>query len=181
MVGQITKLSREHLDHLYEKHMKQGFLEARYHEVQAAVKQAGANSYDMLLPETHILSVILKPDEQLGGIVFGRYRESNANLVGRGALAATDERIILIDRKPLYLRCEEIEYDVVSGVSYASVGFMGTITLYTRLGEIRLRTFNEKCALGFMRAVEGQIFGKQVSARTHEKLPNQSADTQNHL
>lgn len=162
MTGQITKLSREHLNHLYEQHMKQGFLESRYREVQYRVKQLGANSYDMLLPETHVLSVILRPAEQLLGIVYGRYRELNENLVGRGALVATDDRIILVDRKPLYLRCEEIEYHVVSGVSYASVGIMGTVTLFTRLGEIHLRTFNQKCANGFVNAVEGLIFGEQA-------------------
>ena len=146
-----TKMQRQQMNNdLFKLH------EIRVHK---ELKELGAVQYDLLLPETRALPFIIHPEERITGIVFGRYRrESAAMMKGRGALVATDRRMILVDKKPLFLRYDEIGYHVVSGVSYTSVGISGTVTLHTRVGDVNVRTFNKSCADTFVKAVEKRVF-----------------------
>lgn len=123
----------------------------------------GAMRYDLLLPESNILSTIIKPDEHLQGIVFGRYSHEHSGgrtVVGRGALAVTDQRIIMIDKKPMYVSCEELAFNIISGVTYSRVFFVSNVVLHTRMGDIHIRTLNQRCAYTFVNAVEN-ILAKQ--------------------
>jgi hypothetical protein len=146
---------------MYRERMSDEFLRARWQELKSDVRHMGADSYDILLPETRMLAVAIDLDEKVEGIVYGRYKQQSNHSIGRGALIATDRRILLIDRKPVYVKCDEIGYMAVSGVSYVRVGVMGTVTLHTRLGDINLRTFNKKCAEGFVKAVEQEVFNRK--------------------
>jgi len=65
-------------------------------DMQATLRRLGANVYDRLLPETHGLPQVLMDNEIIEGIVYGRYRFSN-NTRGRGALVATNKRVLFID------------------------------------------------------------------------------------
>lgn len=128
--------------------------------IQHDLKYLGADRYDLALPETHALPYIIHPNEQILGIVYGRYVENNGALVGRGALVATDKRVLLVDKKPVLVKCDEITYRVVSGVTYSRVGPTGNVTLHTRVGEVRIRTFNQRCAKSFVEAVEAKVLNE---------------------
>ncbi len=125
--------------------------------VDSEIRTLGAGRYNFWLPETRVLPLVIHPDEHITGIVYGRYVLSSNAQVGRGALVATDTRIVLIDKKFLFLRCDEISYDAVSGVTYSRVGFIGTIVLHTRLGDITLRTLNRNCTKSFVESIEKNI------------------------
>ena len=113
----------------------------------------------MILPETKTLPFVIHPDEQILGIVYGRYKQSdNGEHVSRGALVATNHRLLLINKKPLFVKCEEISYRVINGITYSRVAIAGTVTLHTRMGDISLRTFNQRCAQNFVEAIEAGIF-----------------------
>jgi hypothetical protein len=115
----------------------------------------GANIYDMMLPEVHALSGQLHPEENLLGVVFGKYETFGVQVSkGRGALIATDQRIMLLDKKPLFIKCDEIIYSVVSGITFSWVVIAGTVLLHTRMGEIKLHTYNHAAANHFIEAVE---------------------------
>ncbi len=115
----------------------------------------GANGYNTLLPEAHVLPEILHGDEKLRGIVFGKYEQTGAQPArGRGALIVTDQRIMLLDKKPLFVKCDEISFEVVSGISFSWVVIAGTILLHTRMGDIKMHTFNHNAARHFVEAVE---------------------------
>lgn len=129
-----------------------------------ALKRLGADRYDMLLPETRSLPGILVAGEALEGVVYGRYRQTDKP-AGRGVLVATDRRVILIDHKPLFLSASEISYDVVSGVAQSRTGFMDTVTLSTRMGNVSIRTFNRHCAASFVHAIEVHIFSRPADFR----------------
>lgn len=133
-------------------------------ELESQLHDLGAVAYDLWLPETHVLPLVIHPNEQIKGIVYGKYTQTNGAQVGRGALVATDRRVILLDKKPLFVRCDEITYYAISAVTYTKVGFAGTVTLHTRLGDIRIRTFNHKCAYHFVEAVEAGIFKESAYA-----------------
>lgn len=155
-----TKFSRSQLDHMYQEHMVHGFLQSRRQEIEQSIRALGADSFDVLLPETRMLPVVTDSNETIEGIVYGRYQKEDdmTLLVGRGALVATNRRVLLIDRKFLYMRYDEIEFEVISGISFASVWPMTTVTLRTRQGDIKLRTFNRQCAENFVAAIEERLF-----------------------
>jgi len=124
------------------------------------LKYLGASGYDLLLPETHVLSDVIQPDEAILGIVYGRfvYDKFGNSIVSRGALVATTKRILLLDKKPLFVSCEELSYDSVRGLSYSCVGAIQHICLQTRNGDVNLRTFNRKCARSLTSAIERALF-----------------------
>ncbi len=132
------------------------------------LRKLGAVKYNLMLPETHILPTIIGEGEAITGIIYGRYKTTNDNRVGRGALVATNKRILLIDKKPFFIDCDEISYNVVSGVTYSKAGFSGTVILHTRLGDIHIRTFNQKSTYYFMDAVERNLFKGNAWQTTYE-------------
>jgi hypothetical protein len=140
--------------------VKEQVLQLRGRVLEDKLKKLGADRYDLALPETKVLARIIRPTEQILGIVYGRYKfGSEEPLVGRGALIATSDRVILLDKKPLFVHMDEVIYNVVSGVSYGRVGFIGTITMKCKAGDVQIRTFNQRCARNFVTAVEGKVTG----------------------
>lgn len=122
------------------------------------LRSLGAVWYDLRLPETKLLPHIVHADEVVTGLVFGRYRQPSEGYEGRGALVCTNKRLLLLDKKPLFVRCDEISFMVISGVNYSRAGLTATVTLHTRVGDIILRTFNMNCAKQFIEAIEARIF-----------------------
>jgi hypothetical protein len=127
-------------------------------QIKAELIALGADQYDLWLPETHRLAVIIHPDEQIIGIVYGHYSQASQKVTGRGALIATTQRVLLLDKKPLFEKRYDISYGVVSAVSYAKAGIAGTVVLHTRMGDISVRTLNTACAHSFVQAIESKIF-----------------------
>lgn len=118
--------------------------------VRAELKAAGAVAYDLWLPETRFLPRIIHADEHVMGTVYGRYKG------GRGVLVATDQRVIFLDKKPGWMRCNELTFAVIGGVTRTRIGPVGTVVLHTRLGDYSLRTFNQKNAENFVDYIETQ-------------------------
>jgi hypothetical protein len=135
----------------------------RTEQIEAALITLGADQYDMWLPETHRLATIVHIDEQILGIVYGHYTQAAEKITGRGALIATTQRVLLLDKKLMFEKCDEISYGVVSAVSYAKAGIAGTVVLHTRMGDISVRTLNKTCAQSFVEAIESKIFAKRGS------------------
>lgn len=130
----------------------------RTEQIKAKLIALGADQYDLWLPETHRLTTIVHADEQILGIVYGHYSQASEKITGRGAMIATTQRLLLLDKKPLFEKCDEISYGVVSAVSYAKVGIAGTVVLHTRMGDISVRTLNKACAESFVAAIESKLF-----------------------
>jgi hypothetical protein len=125
-------------------------------DLEFRLRQLGAVTYDIKLPETKAMLRTLKPGEEINGVIWGKYSEV---IVGRGALIVTSERIILINKKPMFSKVDEIAYRVISGVSYTKAGIAGTVTLNTRVGDIQVRTLNKKCVDNFVRAIDAILIG----------------------
>ena len=126
-------------------------------DLELKLKGLGANWYDLMLPETKSLEHILRPDEEILGIVYGRYFVEGKNLTSRGLMVATDKRVFVLNTKPFFKQNDEISYFVISGVNYTRVVFSGTVTLHTRTGDVNMRTFNDACAQNFVKAIESKI------------------------
>jgi len=134
-------------------------------QISPTLRALGADTYDLWLPETRSLDRFLTPDEIIEGVVYGWYHLQSGRPPGRGLLVATKHRLILIDHKPLFLHASEISYEGVRGISCGSTGFVSTVTLSTRMGEVGIRTFNRHVTIIFVNAVEAHLFNKPAEFR----------------
>ena len=82
------------------------------------------------------------------GSVYGKYQE------GRGALIATDQRVLFVDKKPLFVHVDELTFMIIGGVTFTKAAFISYVTVHTRLGDYKLRTFNIKNAANFVDYIE---------------------------
>jgi hypothetical protein len=121
----------------------------------------GADQFDLMLPETYALLGIIQANENISGVVYKKYVLNNSeHSSGRGLLVATDRRIILVNKKPMFQKNDELSYSVVSGVNYSKAGIAGTVTVHSRTGDMSIRTYNSECANTFVKAIEEQCFNK---------------------
>lgn len=125
-----------------------GPLPERVSEVMAALKNYGADAWDMRRGETAYLIRLLHPDEVIGGVAYGHSVEGSVMLV------ATDKRVVYIDTKPLFKKAVDISYDAVAGVTLEWIVFFGTLILQTRIGDFTLRMHHRNMAEQFRAYVE---------------------------
>lgn len=118
--------------------------------VTSKLKELGVSKWGLLKSETHYLPKLMHPNENLGGVIYGHSNE------GSVMMAATDRRIIYIDKKPLFVRSEDISYEVISGITLEWVGFHGAMILHTRFGDIKIRTMNRRAAEKFRDYVDSR-------------------------
>jgi len=81
-------------------------------EVEQQLKNVGYHFRLLWRAERRELSQILQPGETIQRCANGQYEG------GLAILCITDQRILLIDRKPLYLTLEDIRFDMVTEVDY---------------------------------------------------------------
>lgn len=120
------------------------------------LRSLGMTWYGLLQAETRYLPHILHPDEHLGGVVYGKHSS------GFALLAATDRRILFLDVKPLFIEEDEATYDVVSGISYGQAGIWSTVTLHTKVRDYKIKTYNQRCAKGFIAFIESRCLERRL-------------------
>lgn len=168
MTQLLTQFDNLPLAQIHHVRHHSSFVKMQQDEINEVLRELGAVAYDLWLPETHALPFIIHPNEKINGIVYGKYKHGGAEpSAGRGALVATDSRILLVDKKPLFLKCDELSYSVVSGVTYTKVGPGGTVTLHTRAGDIEIRTLNQHCAHRFVESIEAACFKDSGTKENH--------------
>lgn len=94
-------------------------------EVENQLKRIGASFRFWGRSEMLELRNILIPGEQIQACVNGRWEG------GFAMLCVTDQRILLVDKKPMYLALEDIRYDMVSEVDYSYRLLNATIRICT--------------------------------------------------
>lgn len=112
------------------------------------LKLLGASWYGQTFMEARYLPRIIHPDEHLEGVVYGWQP------VGIVMMVATDRRVLFVDKKPLYVRDDEISYASIRGVSQAYKIFLTTVVLHTQVDDFIVNTFNQKCVRLFVKAIE---------------------------
>ena len=118
--------------------------------VMKELKDLGLSKFSLTRSESRYLPSIIHPDEHLGGAIYGHHKDGFAMLV------ATDRRIIFLDKKPLFINEDEVNYYVVSGVKLSRAGFGCTVTLHTRVKDYELQTLNYKSANIFVEYIESR-------------------------
>ncbi len=74
-------------------------------------------------PEMNQLTKIIVPGEKIRHIISGRYGG------GTALLCATDLRLLIIDKKPMFLAVEDVRYDMIAEVNYTHQFFDASIHL----------------------------------------------------
>jgi len=89
-------------------------------------------------PEVKELRNVLTPEEHIIGAVNGSYEHGFAMLV------ATDHRVLLIDKKPLFLSLEDLRYDMISEVTYSTGILTATLTILVTSEKLKFKSVQLK-------------------------------------
>jgi hypothetical protein len=94
-------------------------------QVEDQLKSIGCNYRFWGRPEIRELANILMPGEKIAQCVNGRYEN------GYAPLCVTDHRLLLIDKKPMFLTLEDIRFDMISEIDYSTQLLGGTVRIQT--------------------------------------------------
>lgn len=120
----------------------------REHRIVIELHNVGIDHYQRLGPEGQVLFALLRPNEHIGGVLYGHHETGTALMV------ATNQRLMFIDKKPFFLKIDEIGYESLHAVNYETIGFLATVTLLSSGQDYRMRTNHLKSAQEFVQYVE---------------------------
>lgn len=109
---------------------------ANLKEVEEQLKRLGCNFRFWGRWEVKELANVLLPGETIEHCVNGIYEG------GFAMLAATDQRMILIDKKPMYLTLEDIRFDMVSELDYNHRLLNSSLKVCTPNQTLRFKSYN---------------------------------------
>lgn len=93
--------------------------------IEEQLKRVGCNFRFFGRPEIRELANIIMPDESIACAVNGRYEG------GFALLCVTSHRLLLIDRKPMFLTLEDIRFDMISELDFSARLLDSTIRIMT--------------------------------------------------
>lgn len=102
-------------------------------------------------PEVRELAHIINPGEHITHLVNGFYQG------GMALLVTTNQRLLLIDKKPLFLNLEDIRYEMISELDYVSRLLDGTINLCMSNKKLSFRSFSSSRLRDLCRYTQNQI------------------------
>ena len=105
--------------------------------------ELGMSALELARSEANYLPSILHTNESIGGVIAGQSDKGHMMII------ATDKRVIVLDCKPYFTDSEDIDYEVVTGVTVSNMGPFYTVTLQSRLGDFKIYTLYEKAAKSF--------------------------------
>ena len=112
----------------------------RLTQIMNELRTCGFTTWGLIYAECRVLPSLLHEDEHIDAAMHGRGAD------GRALFVATDQRLLYIDKKLLFLNIEEISYDMVIGESYHQGALSATLIIHTRTGDYTLHTRNIHCA-----------------------------------
>lgn len=87
--------------------------------------------------EIRELAKILLPEETIAQCVNGHYEG------GFAMLCVTDHRVLLIDRKPMFLTLEDIRFDMISEIDFSSRLMDSTLHVITPTHKLSFTAWNQ--------------------------------------
>lgn len=118
--------------------------------IKGQLRSLGVSKSALNTAESRHLPNVIHTGENISGVVYGLSKD------GFVMMLVTDKRILFIDKKPFFFNEDEITFDVVSGITHGHAGIGSTVTLHTRIRDYQIKTLNERCARGFVEAVEAR-------------------------
>lgn len=138
------------------------------HQIQAQLKELGITIKNWGVGEVNELPQILMPDEQIKALINGWY----AN--GFAALVATDQRLLLIDKKLLHLTIEDVRYDMIAEVDFNAQLFDATVCINTLNKQLKFTSFKKSRLRELTKYVQYRVMQlrqHQFTAMQFEETP----------
>jgi hypothetical protein len=93
--------------------------------IESRLGELGFRASRWFRAEIHELQHILMDDETIVALTCGRYFGSFALLV------ATDQRLLLIDKRMFFMTIEDTRYDMISEIDFNTQMYASNLTVYT--------------------------------------------------
>jgi hypothetical protein len=94
-------------------------------EIQSQLTRLGIRMSRWFTPELKELQRILMDNEKIIAAAPGRY------FSGMALLVATDQRLLLIDKRAFFLTVEDTRYDMVSEINFSTRLYDATVHIFT--------------------------------------------------
>jgi len=107
------------------------------HHIEEQLKKIGCNFRFWGRPEIRELQHILVEGEVIAQAVNGRYEGGFALLV------VTDHRLLLIDKKPMFLTLEDIRFDMISEIDFSAHLLEGRVEIMTPNRKLAFVAWNQ--------------------------------------
>jgi hypothetical protein len=106
--------------------------------IEARLGELGFRVSRWFRAEIHELQHILMNDEKIVSLACGRYFGSFALLV------ATDQRLLLIDKRVFFMTIEDSRYDMISEIDFNMQMYAANLTIYTMNKTHRFTSVKQK-------------------------------------
>lgn len=93
--------------------------------IEARLNELNFRFSQWFRPEIHELQHILMDNEKIIALACGRYFGSFALLV------ATDQRLLLIDKRMFFMNFEDTRYDMISEIDFNSQAYIANVSIHT--------------------------------------------------
>jgi len=130
--------------------------------VERELRTAGVSNLGMKRLGHRDLYRIVHPDERIQAVAYGRYRDTKKLPAwNEGILLATDRRVLFLDRKPSFIKLEDIPYDKIAGVESTKAGPSGSVTLFAGANVHALLFVPNRCRQQFVAYLEQRQLEKK--------------------
>src|SRR5690348_11566243 len=110
--------------------------------IQSQLTQLGIRLSRWFTPELKELQRILMDNEKIVAAAAGRY------FGGMALLVATDQRLLLIDKRTFFMTVEDTRYDMVSEINYSTRVYDATVHISTLNKQHNFTSMRYKKQLG---------------------------------
>lgn len=144
-----------------------------HHEIERQLKAIGAKFTWWGHGEVKELEHIIEPGETIMYCINGWYEN------GFAMLCITDQRAVLIDKKPLYLTLEDIRYDMVSEVDFDGRLINSAVTICTFSKKLRFASFSGsklRWATAYLQRRVMELRQQQIMAQQFQTANQQAQD-----
>lgn len=95
------------------------------HQLEEQLKRVGCNFCFWGRGEIRELAKVLTPDETVAHCANGRYEG------GFAMLCVTDQRLLLVDHKPMFMAVEDVRFDMIAEVDFSTQLLVSSVKVIT--------------------------------------------------
>jgi hypothetical protein len=114
--------------------------------------------------EIRELNHILEKDEHVHHCAFGFYQG------GSGILVATNNRILLVDKRPFYLNIEDFRYEQISKTVLLTQFLQGTIYIQSRIKKLVFRSISDERLRNIKDFISGKVYEVQETRQMFDTV-----------
>jgi hypothetical protein len=145
------------------------------HEVEEQLKKIGCNFRFFGRSEIKELAKILLPGETIAKATNGMYEAGFAMLV------VTDQRLLLVDKKPMFLTIEDIRFDMIAEINYHYRLLNSSAHIFSTNKTVTFTTWNHARLRSLVEYLQQQVMmlrhqhASAVGEHIHNRLQEQFA------